>query len=42
MYLGRDGATLVILLVGGTKKRQQEDIKLAKVVWREHKQRKLE
>ena len=26
IYLGRDGDTLVILLTGGTKKRQQRDI----------------
>jgi putative addiction module killer protein len=30
VYFGQDGAKLVILLVGGTKKRQQKDIIQAK------------
>ena len=29
IYLGKDGETLVILLAGGTKKRQQADITAA-------------
>ena len=29
VYFGRDGETLVILLTGGTKKRQQRDIDAA-------------
>ena len=29
IYFGRDGMTLVILLAGGTKKRQQADILIA-------------
>jgi putative addiction module killer protein len=29
VYLGRDGATLVILLGGGTKRRQRDDIRAA-------------
>jgi putative addiction module killer protein len=42
IYFGRDGATLVILLGGGTKKRQQADIEAAKLLWREYKERKKE
>ncbi len=42
IYFGKDGATLVILLGGGTKKRQQADIESAKQLWREYKQRKQE
>ena len=42
IYFGRDGATLIILLGGGTKKRQQRDIELAQALWREYKQRKRE
>jgi len=42
IYFGRDGATLVILLGGGTKRRQQVDIEAAQQLWREYKQRKLE
>jgi len=40
IYLGRDGDTLVILLGGGTKKRQQKDIETAKKLWKEYKRRK--
>ncbi len=40
MYLGKDGDTLIILLGGGTKKRQQKDIEAAKSLWKQYKQRK--
>lgn len=40
IYFGQDGVTLVILLAGGTKKRQGEDILTAKVRWTEYKARK--
>ena len=40
IYLGRDGNTHVILLCGGTKKRQQKDIEKAKIFWKEYKRRK--
>jgi putative addiction module killer protein len=40
IYFGRDGDTLVILLCGGTKKRQQKDIETAKKLWKEYKRRK--
>jgi putative addiction module killer protein len=40
IYFGRDGNTLVILLCGGTKKRQQKDIEKAKILWKEYKKRK--
>lgn len=40
VYLGKDGATLVILLGGGMKKRQQKDIELAKRRWQDYKRRK--
>src|SRR5271154_471676 len=35
VYFGRDGETLVILLTGGTKRRQQRDIETAAMFWRE-------
>lgn len=41
IYLGRDGDTLVILLTGGTKKRQQRDIEAAKAQWADYKQRRV-
>ncbi|UFZ03614.1 type II toxin-antitoxin system RelE/ParE family toxin [Bradyrhizobium ontarionense] len=40
VYFGRDGDTLVILLTGGTKKRQQRDIETARTYWRDYKQTK--
>ena len=40
VYFGKDGAALVILLGGGTKKRQQKDIEAARDLWRDYKQRK--
>jgi putative addiction module killer protein len=40
VYFGQDGQRLVILLLGGTKKRQQRDIAQAKAYWRDYKQRK--
>lgn len=40
IYFGRDGDRIVILLGGGTKKRQQNDIEKAKVLWKEYKGRK--
>ncbi len=40
IYFGKDGDMLIILLGGGTKKRQQRDIEVAKTLWREYKQRK--
>jgi putative addiction module killer protein len=39
---GKDGETLVILLGGGTKKRQQADIADAQMLWQEYKRRKKE
>ena len=40
IYLGRDGRELIILLGGGTKKRQSQDIAHAQVLWAEYRQRK--
>jgi putative addiction module killer protein len=40
IYFGRDGNTIVILLTGGTKKRQQRDIDAAQNYWRTYKQGK--
>jgi|TARA_B100002003_G_C13802305_1_gene395991 putative addiction module killer protein len=40
IYFGRDGDTLIILLGGGTKKRQQKDVETAQKLWREYKRRK--
>ena len=40
IYLGRDGDCLVILLAGGTKNRQQEDIRRAKANWEDYRSRK--
>ncbi len=40
VYFGQDGQALVILLTGGTKKRQQRDIDAAHAYWLDHKQSK--
>jgi putative addiction module killer protein len=40
VYFARDGEQLVLLLVGGTKRRQQVDIELARQLWHEYKKRK--
>ena len=40
IYFGRDGDRLIILLAGGTKKRQQEDIRQAKANWEDYRNRK--
>ena len=42
VYFGRDGAVLVILLSGGTKKRQQRDIAEAQLLWADYKQRRIQ
>jgi putative addiction module killer protein len=40
IYVGREGDSLIILLAGGTKQRQQQDIEAAKALWREYRKRK--
>jgi putative addiction module killer protein len=40
VYFGRDGDRLVILLGGGTKKRQEKDIRVAQAYWADYKRRK--
>jgi len=40
IYLAKDGEALIILLGGGTKKRQQSDIERARALWAEYKSRK--
>jgi putative addiction module killer protein len=42
VYLGKDGDRLVILLGGGSKKRQQRDIEDALANWQQYKRRKRE
>jgi len=40
VYFGKDGTRLIILLAGGTKKRQQKDITTAHSRWADYKRRK--
>ncbi len=40
VYFGRDGDALIVLLGGGTKRRQQSDIENARRLWREYRDRK--
>jgi putative addiction module killer protein len=39
IYFGKDGERLVILLAGGTKKRQQDDIRHAQKLWTDYRRR---
>ena len=40
IYFGQDGEKLVILLAGGTKKRQRRDLSAAIANWQDYKRRK--
>jgi putative addiction module killer protein len=40
VYFGRDGETIIILLGGGTKRRQGNDIEVAKVRWSDYRRRR--
>jgi putative addiction module killer protein len=40
VYFGYDGSKVVILLAGGTKKRQNKDIETAKKRWNDYKEQK--
>jgi putative addiction module killer protein len=40
VYFGRDGEMLIILLTGGSKKRQQRDIDAAVEMWADYRRRK--
>lgn len=37
VYFGQEGAEVIILLGGGSKKSQQKDIKTAQILWAEYK-----
>jgi putative addiction module killer protein len=40
VYFGKDGELVVILLGGGTKKRQSRDIAAAQLCWADYKRRR--
>ena len=40
VYFGQDGNRLILLLAGGTKRKQQEDIALARTLWAAYKTEK--
>lgn len=42
VYFGKDGDLIVILLAGGTKKRQDRDIANAHERWADYKKRKTQ
>ena len=42
IYFGRDGDDLIILLCGGTKQRQRQDILRAQAYWSDYKRRRKE
>ncbi len=41
IYLAKDGLKIIVLLGGGTKKRQQQDIDQALALWEDYKRRKV-
>ncbi len=42
IYFGREGCRLIILLGGGSKKRQDTDIKRAHAAWQDYKKERRE
>jgi putative addiction module killer protein len=42
IYLAKDGLKIIMLLGGGSKKRQQKDIEDAIALWESHKHRKAQ
>ncbi len=40
VYFGKEGDEIVILLAGGTKKRQQRDVRVALSYWQDYKNRR--
>jgi putative addiction module killer protein len=40
IYFGRDGEHIVVLLGGGTKRRQERNIELAQARWADYRRRK--
>lgn len=40
IYLAKEGQHLIVLIGGGSKKRQQQDIDQAKALWENYKRRK--
>jgi putative addiction module killer protein len=40
IYLAKDGRKIIILIGGGTKTRQQQDIDQAVALWEDYKRRK--
>jgi putative addiction module killer protein len=40
VYFGRDGKTVIVLLCGGDKRRQDADVERAVALWREYESRK--
>lgn len=42
IYFAMEGQTIILLLGGGTKRRQEKDIGAAKQRWSDHKDRKKE
>jgi hypothetical protein len=40
IYFGRDGEKIIVLLTGGTKKRQRRDIDAAHAYWQDYKRGK--
>jgi len=42
VYFGQDGNKIVVLILGGSKRTQKKDIKAAKILWKDYKERENE
>ncbi|MDQ6986879.1 MAG: type II toxin-antitoxin system RelE/ParE family toxin [Mariprofundaceae bacterium] len=42
VYFGQEGQKIVVLILGGSKRTQKKDIKTAKVLWKDYKERENE
>jgi putative addiction module killer protein len=42
VYFGQDGNRIVVLILGGSKKSQKKDIRAAKSLWKDYKERENE
>jgi len=42
IYFGQEGIRIVVLITGGSKRTQKKDIRMAKVLWKDYKERENE
>jgi len=42
IYFAQEGINIVVLITGGSKKTQKKDIRTAKILWKDYKERENE